>query len=68
MKTWISHRTGPEASLAALHSEAPYFRIKPAHSEAIIGEVTAAVAQWRQRGALIGMTRVELDAFADAFA
>jgi serine/threonine-protein kinase HipA len=68
LKTWISLRTGPEASLAALHSEAPYFRIKPAHSQAIIGEVTAAVAQWRQRGALIGMTRVELDAFADAFA
>ena len=68
LKTWISHSTGPEASLSALRFEAPYFRIKPAQSEAIIGEVTAAVAEWRQRGALIGMTRVELDAFADAFA
>jgi len=68
LKTWISHRTGPEASLAALRAEAPYFRIKPAHSEAIICEVRKAVDQWRLRGALIGMTPAELDAFADAFA
>lgn len=68
LKTWISHGAGPDASLAALRSEAPYFRIKPAQSEAIIGEVTAAVADWRQLGARIGMTKVELDAFADAFA
>ncbi len=68
LKTWISPRTGPEASLAALRSEAPYFRIRPAYSETIIGDVTAAVAQWKQRGAMIGMTSAELDAFADAFA
>jgi hypothetical protein len=36
--------------------------------EAIIGEVTAAVAHWRQQGALVGMTQAELDAYADAFA
>ena len=68
LKTWISHNTGPEASLSALRSEAPYFRIKPTRSEAIIGEVAAAVGKWRQRGARIGMTRVELEAFAEAFA
>ncbi len=68
LKTWISERTGPEASLTALRSEAPYFRLKPAQCEAIIGEVAAAVAEWRERGARLGMTRVELDAFADAFA
>lgn len=68
LKTWISRRTGPEASLAALRSEAPYFRITPTRCEAIMGDVTAAVTQWRQRGTLIGMTGVELDAFADAFA
>ncbi len=67
LKTWISERTGPAASLAALRSEAPYFRLKPAQCEAIIGEVAAVVAEWRERGALIGMTSVELDAFADAF-
>ena len=68
LKTWVSHRTGPEASLDALRSEAPYFRLKPGQSEAIIGDVAAAVAEWRQQGTLIGLTRVELDTFADAFA
>ncbi|MEI8123154.1 MAG: type II toxin-antitoxin system HipA family toxin [bacterium] len=67
LKTWISQRTGPDASLAALRSEAPYFRIKPAQSEMIIGEVTSAVSEWRPQGSLIGMTPVELDAFVDAF-
>jgi serine/threonine-protein kinase HipA len=67
LKTWISQRTGPEASLEALRSEAPYFRIKPTQGETIIGEVTAAVSEWRKRGSLIGMTPEELDAFVDAF-
>jgi serine/threonine-protein kinase HipA len=67
LKTWISHSSGPDASLAALRSEAPYFRIKPPRVDAIIGEVIAAVGKWRQVGASIGMTTQELDAFADAF-
>ncbi len=67
LKTWISHDTGPEASLDALRSEALYFRIKPPHCELIIGEVTAAVAKWREVGNTIGMTKIELDSFADAF-
>ncbi len=67
LKTWISENVGPEASLDALRSEAPYFRISPARSEAIIAEVTQAVNGWRQTGAGLGMTAQELDAFADAF-
>jgi len=67
LKTWISHRIGPESSLDALRSETAYFRIKPTRGEAIIGEVSAAVAGWRQQGTLLGMTKLELDAFADAF-
>ncbi len=67
LKTWISQRTGPEASLDALRSEAPYFRIKQTLREAIIGEVTHVVSEWRQQGSRLGMTPVELDAFADAF-
>lgn len=67
LKTWISDNVGPEASLDALRSEAPYFRIKPARSETIINEVVRAVAGWRQTGARLGMTARELDDFADAF-
>jgi serine/threonine-protein kinase HipA len=68
LKTWISPSTGPEASLAALRSEAAYFRITSTRCEAIIGEVAAAVAKWRQLGARLGMSTAELDDFAEAFA
>jgi serine/threonine-protein kinase HipA len=67
LKTWISPDTGPDASIAALQSVAPYFRIMPSRAEAILAEVTAAVAAWRTVGTGLGMTASELDAFADAF-
>jgi len=67
LKTWISHRTGPDASLDALRSESTYFRLKPTRSEAIISEVSATVSGWRNQAALIGMTKSEMDAFSDAF-
>ncbi len=67
LKTWISENVGPESSLEALRSEAAYFRIAQARSEAIIAEVSAAVAGWRRAGIRLGMTTQELDAFADAF-
>lgn len=67
LETWISEDTGPDASLDALMSIAPYFRIEDARARHIILEVEAAVARWREEGAALGMTRVELDQFADAF-
>ena len=67
LKTWISPNAGPDASLDALRSEAPYFRIDSARSEIIIGEVIQAVSRWRQTGVNLGMTPSELDEFADAF-
>ncbi|MCK5798632.1 MAG: type II toxin-antitoxin system HipA family toxin [Deltaproteobacteria bacterium] len=68
LKTWISEDTGPEASLSALRAVAPYFRIRPSTADTIVAEVTASVRTWRKVGAHIGMTRGELDAFAEAFA
>ncbi len=67
LKTWISPDTGPEASLAALRSVAPYFRITPTRATAILREVDDAVCNWRKVGADLGMTGQELDAFAEAF-
>jgi serine/threonine-protein kinase HipA len=67
LKTWISPDTGPESSLAALLSAAPYFRIKPEHSERMIDQIASSVAEWRHQGALLGMPPAELDALADAF-
>ncbi|MFU8779011.1 MAG: type II toxin-antitoxin system HipA family toxin [Roseovarius sp.] len=67
LKTWISERVGPDSSLDALRSEAPYFRLTPERSEAILREVIQAVSGWRETGVRLGMTSVELDEFSAAF-
>lgn len=67
LKTWISEETGPAATLDALRSVAPYFRITAKRAMAILAEVEASVNRWREVGAELGMTSVELDQFEDAF-
>ena len=67
LKTWISEETGPAASVEALRSVAPYFRITQPRAKAILGEVERAVAQWRTRGRALGMTAAELEQFEPAF-
>ena len=67
LKTWVSEDTGPEASIDALMSVLPYFRIATDRALAILAEVEAAVSEWRAEGARIGMSSAELDDFIDAF-
>jgi len=67
LKTWISEETGPEATVDALMSVIPYFRMAPARAKAILNDVERAVAGWRDTGRAIGMSAAELDQFADAF-
>ncbi len=67
LKTWISEETGPEASIDALMSVAPYFRLGDARAREVVLEVEASVARWRTEGHDLGMTDVELEQFADAF-
>lgn len=67
LKTWISEDTGPEASIDALISVLPYFRIAKDRAQAILTEVEAAVSEWRAEGARVGMSSAELDDFIDAF-
>jgi serine/threonine-protein kinase HipA len=67
LKTWISEETGPAASIEALMSVAPYFRLDAARARQVVREVEAAVARWRKEGRDLGMSAVELDQFADAF-
>jgi serine/threonine-protein kinase HipA len=66
-KTWISEATGPTATVAALMSVTDYFRIPPARARSIPREVGRAVARWRSVGKELGLTKVELEQFADAF-
>lgn len=67
LKTWVSADTGPEATIDALLSVTPYFRIPMPRAKTILREVAAAVATWRDTGRNLGMTGLELEAFAEAF-
>ncbi len=67
LKTWISEDTGPEASIEALMSVAPYFRIDHGAAVRILAEVERATGRWRQVGHSIGMSDRELEQFVDAF-
>lgn len=67
LKTWISEDAGPEATIEALLSVLPYFRIPRARANEILRRIERALSQWRHRGKRLGMTNQELDHFADAF-
>ena len=67
LKTWISEETGPAASIEALMSVAPYFRLDQKRARRIVGDVETAVARWRDEGRALGMSAAELDQFEDAF-
>jgi serine/threonine-protein kinase HipA len=67
LKTWISEDTGPEATVDALLSVIAYFRIPRAHANKILSRIETAVSRWRQNGIALGMTKQELDQFAEAF-
>ena len=67
LKTWISPEAGPEASIEALLSVAPYFRVSRARAKQILPHVEHVVARWRSEGKSLGMTDVELEPFASAF-
>jgi serine/threonine-protein kinase HipA len=67
LKTWISEDTGPEATVEALLTVLPYFRIPLARAREMLRNIERAVAGWRSVGRSIGMTDLELDQFGDAF-
>jgi len=67
LKTWISEDAGPEATIDALMSVIPYFRIGLARAREMLKEVEHSVAMWRDEARSLGMTASDLDSFADAF-
>jgi serine/threonine-protein kinase HipA len=67
LKTWVSPDTGPEATIDALMSVTPYFRISRVRAKEIVARVERAVARWRKEGRSVGMTDAELEPFAPAF-
>ena len=67
LKTWISEDTGPEATIEALLSVLPYFKISLGKAKEILRRIERALFRWRETGLALGMTDRELDQFADAF-
>jgi serine/threonine-protein kinase HipA len=67
LKTWISHETGPDATIDSLLSIASYCGLSLKQARTILREVDAAVAQWRRLGTEVGMTAADLDQYAGAF-
>ncbi|MDP3926046.1 MAG: type II toxin-antitoxin system HipA family toxin, partial [Hydrogenophaga sp.] len=47
-KTWLSEQDGPITDVQMLLARAPHFALKPEQALRIVGEVHAAVANWRQ--------------------
>ncbi len=66
-KTWLSEETGPAATIDGLLSVREYFNLPAKEARKILSQVTGAVATWRAQGRKLGMTRIELDAVAEAF-
>lgn len=67
LKTWPSEDTGPEATIAAALAVSGLFGLSRARAGAIIGEVDAAVAQWRSEARVVGLDAREMEQFTDAF-
>jgi serine/threonine-protein kinase HipA len=67
LKTWVSLEAGPEATIDALLSVAPYFRISRPRAKKVLAHVERAVAGWRREGRSLGMSEAELEPFASAF-
>jgi serine/threonine-protein kinase HipA len=67
LKTWVSPQVGPEATIDALLSVAPYFKISRARAREVVAHVERVVARWRDEGRSLGMTEGELEPFVPAF-
>lgn len=53
--------------LGLVRELAVHCRLKPARAEAVLGEIRAAVRQWRREARALGLSRPEQDALAPAF-
>ena len=67
LKTWVSEEAGPEATIDALMSVTPYFRIGMPRAREILREVIVAVARWRREAKTLGMNARDIEDFAEAF-
>ncbi len=67
LKTWITQDTGPAATIEAAMSAIKPFGISLARARQILAKVDAAVGQWKDQAAKLGMTTSDIRTFANAF-
>ena len=65
LTTWISEE-GPDASLDLAHRAAPYFALKNEQAETIIGQVGAALQDWKHIAHKLGMSAADIAVYATA--
>lgn len=65
LTTWISDE-GPDADIDIARRAAPYFSLKEDQAEAIIGEVSAALKDWRNTARQLGMSAADIAVYATA--
>ena len=68
-KIWLSERDGPITDVQMLLARASYFALDAQQALAVLGEVHAAVSNWRQMALSpgVGLRAAEIDDFAPAF-
>ena len=65
LTTWISDE-GPDADIDIARRAAPYFALKDDQAEAIIGEVSAALKDWKKTARQLGMSATDIAIYATA--
>lgn len=68
-KTWLSEQDGPVSDVETLLARCAYFSLTEAGALAVLAEVAAALAAWREVALdpAVGLSPPELDDFAPAF-
>ena len=68
-KTWLSEDSGPITSIEQLLQQAPRFELSHAQAQAVLAEVVAAVARWKDVAVMpeVGLQAHEIVAFKPAF-
>jgi len=69
LKLWLTGDSGPVDSILEVMGMAAYFWLSQGDAKRVLGEVCAAIRNWKAlaRSSLVGMTDDDLDAFAPAF-
>lgn len=69
LKLWLDPTYGPVDSIEAAMRAAPYFWLTPVEASRVLGEVCAAIGEWKNvaKSPAVGMSHRDVDDFTPAF-